>query len=59
MMTGLVDFVLPVARIPQVLIAHPAAQKLIAAPRQGIAPDGDSPPWLGEVIDLLRTQNRA
>jgi two-component system CheB/CheR fusion protein len=54
-MTGLVDFVLPVAKIPEVLIAHSAQNQLLAS-RQGIAPESDIPPWLGEVIDLLRTR---
>ncbi len=54
-MTGFVDFVLPVAKIPEVLIVH-AARKQAVPPRQSIASKGDTPPWLGEVIDLLRTR---
>jgi two-component system CheB/CheR fusion protein len=54
-MTGLVDFVLPVAKIPEILIAH-AAQKQVLTLRPGSGPEGDAPFWLREVIDLLRTR---
>jgi two-component system CheB/CheR fusion protein len=53
--TDLVDFVLPVAKIPEVLIAQ-AAKKQIAVPRLDTAAEGDTPPWLGKVIDLLRSR---
>src|SRR5580692_2280784 len=43
--TDLVDFVLPVAKIPEVLIAQ-AAKKQIAVPRLDTAAEGDTPPWL-------------
>jgi two-component system CheB/CheR fusion protein len=52
-MTGLVDFVLPAAKIPEILVAR-AAQKQVPAPRQDVAPEDKTPPWLGEIIDLLR-----
>ena len=53
--TGLVDFVLPVAKIPEI-VANYGAQKMVAGPRQGIAADDDAPNWLAVIIDLLRTR---
>jgi two-component system CheB/CheR fusion protein len=54
-MTGLVDSVLPVAKIPGALVAH-VAQKQASGPRQDIASEDDAPDWLGAIIDLLRTR---
>jgi two-component system CheB/CheR fusion protein len=53
--TGLVDFVLPVAKIPEI-VANYGAQKLVVGSRQGIAADEDAPDWLAAIIDLLRTR---
>jgi two-component system CheB/CheR fusion protein len=54
-MTGLADFVLPVARIPEVLVAH-AAHEQIADPYRNAFSGGDVPKWLGAIVDLLRTR---
>ena len=54
-LTGLVDFVLPVAKIPDILIGH-AAHKQVLGPRRDSAADDDVPSWLGAIIDLLRTR---
>jgi len=54
-MTGLVDFVLPVAEIPEVVVTH-AAQEQAAGLHRGPALDDDMPLWLGGIIDLLRTR---
>jgi two-component system, chemotaxis family, CheB/CheR fusion protein len=53
--TGLADFVLPVAKIPEIVTNY-GAQKLVVGPRQGIAADDDTPGWLAAIIDLLRTR---
>ena len=53
--TGLVDFVLPVAKIPEI-VANYGAQKLVGGSHQGIAVDNDAPDWLAATIDLLRTR---
>ncbi len=53
--TGLVDFVLPVAKIPAMLAAQgPLRQP--PGPRQDRSANEDDPIWLGPVIDLLRTR---
>ena len=53
--TGLADFVVPVARIPQILIKYGAQMHAV-----GAAPDlvsgEDAPSWLAAIIDLLRTR---
>jgi two-component system CheB/CheR fusion protein len=54
-MTGLVDIVLPVAKIPETLVGH-AAHEPVAVPNRDIAMDGNVPSWLGAIIDLLRTR---
>jgi len=53
--TGFVDFVLPVAKIPEIM-ANYGAQKLVVGLRQSIAADDDAPDWLAPAIDLLRTR---
>ncbi|HLY55101.1 MAG TPA: CheR family methyltransferase, partial [Stellaceae bacterium] len=53
--TGLADFVLPVVRIPEVLVKY-GAQMHAEGPRHGIVPDDNAPSWLGAIIDLLRTR---
>jgi two-component system, chemotaxis family, CheB/CheR fusion protein len=53
--TGLVDFVMPVGKIPEILISH-AVGKQTANPRPDDPTDGDVPDWLGAIIDLLRTR---
>jgi two-component system CheB/CheR fusion protein len=53
--TGLADFVLPVAKIPEI-VANYGARKPVAGPRQDIAADDDAPHWLAVIIDLLRTR---
>jgi two-component system CheB/CheR fusion protein len=53
--TGLVDFVLPLAKIPEALVAH-VAQEPVTGPRRDTATDDDAPRWLGGIIDLLRTR---
>ncbi len=54
-MTGLVDFVLPVAKIPEIMVAH-AARIPIAGPRQDLAMETNVPGWMGAIVDLLRTR---
>jgi two-component system CheB/CheR fusion protein len=51
-LTGLVDFVLPVEKIPEIIAAH-VAQLPIAGSRQDAA-DNDDPSWLSAIVDLLR-----
>jgi two-component system CheB/CheR fusion protein len=53
--TGLVDYVLPVAKIPEI-VANYGAHKLVVGPRHGIAADDELPDWLAVTIDLLRTR---
>ena len=53
--TGLADFVLPVAKIPEALVKY-CAQMRAEGMQRGIVPDDDTPGWLGAVIDLLRTR---
>ena len=47
MLTGAVDLVLPVAKIPEILAKY--------GRRKGLAPDDHPPDRLTEVVDLLRT----
>ncbi len=53
--TGLVDFVVAVAKIPEILINH-GLQMREAGSRLPTGPDDDTPRWLSAVIALLRTQ---
>ena len=53
--TGLADFVLPVAKIPEALINY-GTRMPAAGLRCGITPGDDTPSWLGAIIDLLRTR---
>jgi two-component system CheB/CheR fusion protein len=54
-MTGAVDLVLPVAKIPQALVRYDCGMALACAPR-GSATQHDAQSWLREIIDLLRTR---
>src|SRR5271168_3538990 len=47
-MTGAVDLVLPVAKIPEILAKY--------GRRKGLAPDDNPPDGLAEIINLLRTK---
>src|SRR3984957_15016568 len=49
MLTGAVDLVLPVAKIPEILAKY--------GRRKGLAPDDHPPDRLTEVVDLLRTNS--
>jgi two-component system CheB/CheR fusion protein len=53
--TGLVDFVLPVGKIPEILAGH-AVERQTASPRPDGPTDGDVPDWVGAIVDLLRTR---
>jgi two-component system CheB/CheR fusion protein len=55
-MTGAVDLVLPIAKIPQALIEH-QQQARNACAHDGAAADDETPRRLAEVIDLLRTKS--
>jgi two-component system CheB/CheR fusion protein len=55
MMTGLVDFVLPVAEMPGVLVGRTAQMQMLG-PRQDNSTDDDVPDWLAAIIDLLRAR---
>ncbi len=50
-MTGLVDFVVPVAKIPEILIDYGAQTR---AAGEHIAAGDDTPSWLAAIVDLLR-----
>src|SRR5271163_1948197 len=54
-MTGAVDLVLPVAKIPEILAKY-GRQRVVNGERQGSAPDDHPPDRLTEIIDLLRTK---
>src|SRR5579862_5062618 len=51
--TGLADFVVPVAKIPEILARY---GKPAGAPVPTAAADDATPGWLGPIIDLLRTR---
>ncbi len=53
--TGLADFVVPVAEIPEILVKY-GAQLRAAGPAPRAASDEDTPAWLSAIIDLLRTR---
>jgi two-component system, chemotaxis family, CheB/CheR fusion protein len=54
-MTGAVDLVLPVVKIPEI-IAKYGRQLVLNGKRKGPAPDDHPPDRLAEIIDLLRTK---
>ena len=54
-MTGAVDLVLPVAKIPKTLAKYGRQLALNGERRKGLAPDDHPPDRLAEIIDLLRT----
>ncbi len=51
--TGLADFVLPVAEMPQIVANY--GMQIQVATREDVGPD-DASDWLAAVIDLLRTR---
>ncbi len=53
-MTGAVDLVLPVAKIPETLVNYDRRMAL-ASTRNDLQPQDKVPDWLPEIIDLLRT----
>src|SRR5208282_4169315 len=55
-MTGAVDLVLPVAKIPETLAKYGRQLVLNGQRRKGPAPDDHPPDRLTEIIDLLRTK---
>ena len=55
-MTGAVDLVLPVAKIPETLAKYGRQLVLNGQRRKGSAPDDHPPDRLAEIIDLLRTK---
>jgi two-component system CheB/CheR fusion protein len=55
-MTGAVDLVLPVAKIPETLAKYGRQLVLNGERRKGLAPDDHRPDRLAEIIDLLRTK---
>ena len=58
-MTGAVDLVLPVAKIPETLAKYGRQLVLNGERRKGLAPDDHPPDRLAEIIDLLRTKTCA
>ena len=52
-MTGLVDFVAPVAQIPKILIEHRAPTRE-AGPHHSVTSGDDTSNWLTPIVDLLR-----
>src|SRR5271169_3060274 len=55
-MTGAVDLVLPVAKLPETLAKYGRQLVLNGERRKGLAPDDHPPDRLAEIIDLLRTK---
>ena len=53
--TGLADFVVPVAKIPQILVKYGAGMHVVGSSRNAVSGE-DAPSWLGAIIDLLRTR---
>ncbi|MGA3303792.1 MAG: chemotaxis protein CheB [Methylovirgula sp.] len=53
--TGVVDLVLPAAKIPEALVKYARRMALTRAPR-ALHPQDAAPDWLPEIIDLLRTK---
>ena len=54
-MTGAVDLVLPVGKIPEILAKY-GRQLVLNGARERPAPDDDPPDLLAEIIDLLRAK---
>jgi two-component system CheB/CheR fusion protein len=54
-MTGAVDLVLPVAKIPEALVKYDRRMALAHA-HGGVVPQDRAQNWLPEIIDLLRTK---
>ncbi len=54
-MTGAVDLVLPVGKIPEILAKY-GRQMVLNGGRKGPAPDDHPPDRLAEIVDLLRTK---
>ena len=54
-LTGAVDLVLPVAKIPEILAKY-GRQRVLNGERKGPAPDDNPPDRLAEIIDLVRTK---
>jgi two-component system, chemotaxis family, CheB/CheR fusion protein len=55
-MTGAVDLVLPVAKLPETLAKYGRQLVLNGKRRKGLAPDDHPPDRLAEIIDLLRSK---
>jgi two-component system, chemotaxis family, CheB/CheR fusion protein len=53
--TGAVDFVLPVAKIPQAFVKY-GRRMAITHPRDGSVPQDSARDWLSDILDLLRTK---
>lgn len=54
-MTGAVDLVLPVAKIPEALVTYDRRMALTRA-QNGLHPQRTAQDWLPDIIDLLRTK---
>ena len=57
-MTGAVDLVLPIEKMPEALIKY-GRRIALMPPRNGSAAPETAPDWLPEVIELLRAQDHA
>src|SRR5580693_2974803 len=55
-LTGAVDLVLPVAKLPEALAKYGRQLVLNGERRKGLAPDDHPPDRLAEIVDLLRTK---
>src|SRR5580693_940871 len=55
-LTGAVDLVLPVAKLPEALAKYGRQLVLNGERRKGLAPDDHPPVRLAEIVDLLRTK---
>src|ERR1700719_3383109 len=55
-LTGAVDLVLPVAKLPEALAKYGRQLVLNGERRKGLAPDDHPPDRLAEIVDLLRTR---
>ena len=54
-MTGAVDLVLPVTKIPDALVKY-GGRLAVTRTQNGLPPQGGAQDWLREIIDLLRTK---
>ena len=52
-MTGAVDLILPVAKIPEALVNN---RRMVLTPTDGLRPQDKAQDWVAEIIDLLRTR---